>query len=468
MRRITVSVLAILIGLPAFATTRLPVVNLGAAGVSARAAFGESTPTHTPKIVASSVAPANVAATAAAKPTRTVVARSATGTPAAAKPATTKQTQTVAKTTPSVDVGEKIAAAGTDVLVPHRPNADLWAKSDAPLRMPMPSEISVVRADFDLPEESLDIKPHVASEPKFATADVAQSHSTTSALDAEINRLVELQRRADASTRTIAATTPTTTARTATTVSAPAVSQRAPIVTESKNTVVARNDATHADDGITVRRMVVPMDTNTNDAIVRSVEKTESPRIAAVRDDMTSMSPSELRKAFRKTYLSENKHLSTYQIDDRFDVASDVSSSIEGFTARRDLSEGTGVRPLEIKISFRGDDSALSRENYNLLTEYAGIVVNNPKRAIQVAIPGRVTTSGDARKLAARRLAIVEQVLRDTGVSEQRIMPVLSQRDDDGFVLRIISNDQYETLSKQKRDMFGDTVNKKTYTSLAW
>ena len=149
-------------------------------------------------------------------------------------------------------------------------------------------------------------------------------------------------------------------------------------------------------------------------------------------------------------------------------MASDMSSSVEGFTARRDLSEEGGVRPLEIKIRFRGDDSALSRDNYNLLTEYAGIVVSNPKRAIQVSIPQRATTNMDERKLAARRLAIVEQVLRDTGVSEQRIMPVLSQRDDEGFVLRIISSDQYETLSKQKRDMFGDTVEKKTYKSMSW
>ncbi|MBD5391184.1 hypothetical protein HDR66_00040 [bacterium] len=468
MRRITVSVLAILIGLPAYATTRLPVVNLGAAGVSARAAFGETAPTHTPKIVSNTVAPANVAATTTAqKPTRTVVAR------AAAKPASVKQTEptaapvasaTTAATKPSIDVGEKIAAM--DVLVPHRPNSDLWAKSDVPLRMPMPSEISVVRADFDLPEESLDVTPRrVADTQKIASVDTEISRGTTSALDTEIDRLTQLQRRADASTRvaTTTATAPSAPVRATVSPRPSVIASAAPAVDN-----FARSDAPRATGEVTVHRMVVPMDTATDDVIVRSVEKSESPRIAAVRNDMTSLSPSELRKAFRKTYLSENKHLSTYQIDDRFDVASDVSSSIEGFTANRDLSEGRGVRPLEIKISFRGDDSALSRENYNLLTEYAGIVVNNPKRAIQVAIPGRATTSGDARKLAARRLAIVEQVLRDTGVSEQRIMPVLSQRDDDGFVLRIISNDQYETLSKQKRDMFGDTVDKKTFKSLAW
>ena len=189
---------------------------------------------------------------------------------------------------------------------------------------------------------------------------------------------------------------------------------------------------------------------------------------SADRSDMTKMSPSELRRAFRKTFLSENKHLSTFQIDDRFDVASDMSSKIEGFTAVRDLSEAGGIRPLEIKIRFRNEDSALSRDNYTLLTEYASIVVSNPKRAIQVGIPEGVTTSADGRKLAARRLAIIEQVLRDTGVAEQRILPVLSSRSDEDFVLRIISNDQYETLTQQQRNMFGDTVKTITYKSMSW
>ena len=216
---------------------------------------------------------------------------------------------------------------------------------------------------------------------------------------------------------------------------------------------------------VSLHRMVVPM---TDDVIVRKVEQNKSPRIARVRDDMTKLSPAELRSAFRKTFLSENKHLSTYSIDSAFDTVSDMSSSFEGFTAQHDLSEGSGIRPLEIKIKFRNDDSALSRENYTLLTEYAGIVVNKPTRAIQVAIPEYMTKSKDERKLAARRLAIVEQVLTDNGVSQQRIVPVLSQRTESGFVLRIISNEQYETMTQQQKNIFGDNISKKTYKSMTW
>ena len=212
--------------------------------------------------------------------------------------------------------------------------------------------------------------------------------------------------------------------------------------------------------------MVVDMDDN--DVIVRKVEKNISPRIASVREDMTKMTPNELRNAFRKTFLSENKHLSTYSVDDSFDVASDMSSSIEGFTAKADLSEGSGIRPLEIKIKFRDDDSALSRANYNLLTEYAGIVVNKPTRAIQIAIPQQMTVNNDVKKLTARRLAIVEQVLTDNGVSKQRIVPVLSNRQESGFVLRVISGDQYDSLTQQQYNIFGDNVGKKTYKSMSW
>lgn len=441
MRHITVSVLSIFIALPAFGGTRLPVVNVDAAGVSARAAFGEDGAKSASAMYTREPAPVTVAP--APKITRPVVARSASRAPV--KPASSDATS-----------GQKIASA--DVLVPHRPSADLWAQNDTPLRMPTADEFSVVRADFDLPEESLDTAPRKNIVARRETKSVA-APARSGALDAEIERLVELQRRADASVNDA----PTHVASRA---SAPRVIA-APIADENPVPVTIAKVAPEKKDtgDVALRRLVVPMD---DDVVVRSVEKATSPRIAAVRDDMTSLSPSELRKAFRKTYLSENKHLSTYQMDDRFDVTSDMTSSIEGFTAKRDLSESGGVRPLEIKIRFRGDDSALSRDNYNLLTEYAGIVVNNPKRAIQVAIPGRATKNMTDRKLAARRLAIVEQVLRDTGVSEQRIMPVLSQRDEDGFVLRIISNDQYETLSKQKRDMFGDTVDKKTYTSMTW
>lgn len=447
MRHIAVSALSLFVILPAWASARLPVVNIAAGGVSARAAFGDVV--ATPTVAKVAVAPV--------QKNKKVVARSAKKTVASTPVVTTQNA--------SVDTGERIAARD-DILSPHRPSADLWARSasDTPLRMPDASEFAVYRTDSLLPEENIDSSRAASTRDVIArtenvSANVPTPTAALSEFDAQIAHLNELQQRANASVAAANNTGVATASRTRradVTVRSPIVSTATPAPQKIKT----------SNDDIALSRLVVPMDNN--DVIVRAVEKSESPRITAVRDDMTKMSPTELRKAFRKTFLSENKHLSTYQMDNRFDVASDMTTSIEGFTARRDLSEVGGIRPLEIKIKFRDDDSALSRDNYNLLSEYAGIIVANPTRAIQVGIPQNVANSSDARKLAARRLAIVEQVLRDSGVSEQRILPVLSQRNEDGFVLRMISNDQYETLTQKRRDIFGDTIGKKTYKSMSW
>lgn len=457
MRQIAISVLSLFIALPAFADARLPVVNLSSAGVSARAAFGE--PVMTP-------AKQTQNTTTVAKKSDTNTSDTTTQKRVATRSATPTKTVTPA---PSTDSGEQIVVAA-DVLSPRRPSADLWAHNTsstvAPLRLPTPDEFSVIRSDDLLPEESLNSTSTNSPSPRATRVAAApQVTEPLSELDAQIARLNELQRRADESVRVAAATvaepapTPSRVASRRV-VARPAATNAAPVV--AQNTV--------DDTDVKLSQMVVPMDdiNSSDDVVVRAVKRAESPRIAAVRDDMTKMSPSELRRAFRKTFLSENKHLSTFQIDDRFDVASDMTENAMGFTSARDLSESGGIRPLEIKINFRNDDAALSRDNYNLLTEYAGIVLSNPTRAVQVSIPQSVASDDDARKLAARRLAIIEQVLRDNGISEQRILPVLSARDEDGLVLRMISLDQYETLTKRQRDVFGDTVSKKTYRSMSW
>ncbi len=465
MRRITISIVSLFVMCPVWANGRLPVVNIAAGGVSARAAFGEEIATPAPVAQATR---------------KRVVARATT--PKASTP------KVAAQATP-VDRGQQIMAAN-DVLIPMRPSADLWAQNDTPLRMPNVNEFAVIRTDAELPEESIDSTPRVAA---------SKSNNPMADIDAQIARLNELQKRADDSVRAMttnadaddefaAVRTISAGALRRAVVSRPssnrvnsATQQPAttPKATRSKgvqkntrvpgratNKAVSRPAATR---DVNVSRMVVPMEDVASDVIVRSVKKTESPRLVAVREDMSKMTPAQLRSAFRKTFMSENKHLSTFQMDDGFDVVSDMSASIEGFTARRDLSESGGIRPLEIKVKFRNDDASLSRDNDNLLTEYAGVVLSNPTRAIQITIPQSAASSSSARKLAARRLAIMEQALRDTGVSEHRIMPVLSNSGQEDFVLRMISLDQYESLSQQKRDIFGDTVGKKkTYRSMSW
>ena len=431
MKQKLVSGLGILLVLPAFAGARLPVVNMSAGAVSARAQYG--LPAQNTPVVQKKSEPVASNASATRATQKRVVARSAKS--------TTKKS------------AEKIASA--DYLKPNRPSSDLWAKNDTPLRMPRADEFSVVASNVTLPEEKI-------SAPKIAQNDVRELSTKVSSLDEQIARLMDMQRRAEESTRNVARTT-----------SRPEpvksyTAESAVLNTPGEIANVREPVSRESDNDIKISRIIVPREDTDNDVIVRNTRTSGSTQIQDVREDMTKMSPAELRRAFRKTFLSENKHLSTYPIDDRFDVASDLTSSIEGFTSARDLSEDYDrIRPLEIKITFRNSDSALSRDNYNLLSEYAGIVVANPKRAIQVAIPVSSTETSDARKLAARRLAIVEQVLRDTGVAEQRIVPVLSERNDEGFVLRIISNEQYETLTRQTRNKYGRGESK-TYKNMTW
>lgn len=390
----------------------LPTVDVSRGDVSARAAFGEEI------VKPTRVKSENLVRNA--EPEKKVVTRSA------------KKT-----------VANNNVTVGGDVLRPNRPRSDLWAKSgnEQPLRMPRMDEIAVIDSDAVLPEESLVATTEAT--PSLVSRDEALNELKQ--LRAEIARLSTLQQESLARARSVAVRTP---------------------ITGNSNVKPAVKSRGDSD----VRREIVPMETEKEIARRGISSRIDEPKISAV-SDMSKMSPNELKKAFKKTYLSENKHLSTYEVAaaSKYDTISDMSTSIEGFNASRDLSEmDTGVRPMEVKISFFNNDSGLSRDNYTLLSETASIVVNNPKRAIQIAIPESATHDKDTRKLAARRLAIVEQVLRDIGVAEQRIVPVLSQRDGDEFVLRIISGDTFESLTQQKRDSRGKGVSKKTYKNMSW
>ena len=447
MQRFSVSLFVCLMCLNARAGAYLPVVDVSNGSVSARAAFGE-------EIVSQKQSDTVAVTPLKKKVVKKVVARN---------------------TKKSVDTGAPIAT--DDVLDPHRPSSDLWANNDAPLRMPRMEEISVIRSDDLLPEEKLYSSPiKIAREMNDISVKKRDAIAELDILRKEIAQLTERQRQSEekiAAVRPVVVRTPIngesrvqprTTPEP--TIVQDNIEQNNFVLDVPSQDVISQNDSARI---ANVRREVVPMETK-KDVVMRSLANNAAePKIVSVADKMSKMSPNELKKAFKKTYLSENKHLSTYRVDDRYDVASDMDAQIEGFSSQSDLSEvSDGIRPLEIKISFMNGDSGLSRDNYTLLSETASIAVNNPKRAIQIAIPESATYTADSRKLAARRLAIVEQVLRDTGVAEQRIVPVLSQRDDDVFVLRIISGEVFETLTQQKRNIFGDNVSKKTYKSMSW
>jgi len=505
---------------PAFAGASLPIVNIGAGAVSARALFGDIDTSNVGANVNSPGQSANTDWANLHSPLQdNVSAEDNNAVTVAPYKAPAKKPSVIART----------AAVARDILSPKKPSSDIWAQNaahmaaDAPLRTPRVNEFAVIGDDFELPEESLSggaaSAPKRAGVARAATQPVQKTAARTATApagyaddifgaaavpttvtiappapratqnyDTKLATLTEnykkLEAKLDSLERTnnadinIASRQPVARAAQpiATRGSVGEIVGRVRVPDDAAPKAIASNTANSAARGdVAVRQMVVPMDDNADDARFAKSDVRERPVANAAKGDnfayndetpLTKLSPMQLKKAFQKTYLSENKHLSTYQIDDGFDVSSNVTPA--GFDSSTDLSEKGGIRPLEIKIGFRAEDAALSRDNYNLLSEYASTVVANPKRAIQVSIPERATRSFDDRKLAARRLAIIEQVLKDTGVSDARIMPVLSQRSDDSFVLRVISSDQFETLTSNQRDMFGDTVSSKSYKSMKW
>jgi hypothetical protein len=348
--------------------------------------------------------------------------------------------------------GTKDQGLGTnEVLIPRKPSESLWANNEAPLRMPEKSEYKKYAADeFELPEENLDnlfaaVSVRAVDRDRSARDQSGPRNNAVKSVGSRVKKAG-----VGASSGGNSAAVPTNAADNETTRRSAPASRRAPGVIRSAPKFAPAP-----------KKSVMPAAPK-----VEAEEEIEYKNQDEV--PLTKLSPSGLKKAFKRTFSVENKHLSTYQIEDGFDeVATDDSQG--EFDSARDLSEQSGgVRPLEIKIGFYDDDSALSRDNYNLLAEYAGIVSANPKRAVQISISERSTRSYDGRKLAARRLAIIEQVLKDSGIVDRRIIPVLSQRSDDSIVLRVISSDTFQTLTEKKRDMFGDTVGNKSVKSLQW
>lgn len=475
----------------AIAGPALPVVNLAGNGISARAAFGDplygalnSAPASAPS---ADLAAANFTLPPEPMPKLNGAPVSRPSAPAPRAPARAADVPKFARA----------AASSTkpDILSPQKPDDDLWAQNSGNAKRPIISRAAALvpaiksgdgnLTTYDFADADDDANAAMPSDAFADNAVVKPTFAipTTIAQNDDIAPTVRAAVTAKPAPRpriadTIAANRITPPTKQIANFTIGTIRPQ-PKIQVADNMIPTADLIKPDDSKIVTSRVVVPMDDITSynpsrDAsvtVANADDKKPAAAQIAQNDDvpLTKLSPLALKRAFEKTYISENKHLSTYKINDQFDVASDMNTQIQGFDTSRDLSETSGgVRPLEIKMSFRGDDSALSHDNYNLLTEYAGIVSNNPKRAIQVSIPERSTRSYDGRKLAARRLAIISQVLRDTGVADQRIIPVLTDRSDDAFVLSIISNDTFQTLTQKQRDMFGDTVSSKTYKSMTW
>ena len=230
------------------------------------------------------------------------------------------------------------------------------------------------------------------------------------------------------------------------------------------------------------------------------------------------VSSDSLKRDLQNTYLSDNQYLSPVESIDEEELEEDVDETFEdegeggeedaeefaddeNFPSQKNVKQAlegkgdvnineikekiqttkkskaapsgplkVGVREvLQMKIDFQDGSSAVSSESVNLIRSFAQIVSDQPTNSIEITIPESVMKSIPKKKLTARRLSIVSNILREAGISDKQIKPVLSNRDEDSFAFRVVTNDNYTKLRVSKgTDIFGEEENVKEYDIMKW
>lgn len=242
-----------------------------------------------------------------------------------------------------------------------------------------------------------------------------------------------------------------------------------------------------------------------------SEEETVSPASSKKKKEkvVASVSSKNLKKDLYHTYISDNQYLSPveyyddedafyeeaeedeeqYAEDEDFADEKNVGDALAGDVgpvnvnkinekfknAKSSNNFSTGPlkvgnrEVLQMKLEFEPGSSAISGESVNIIRSFAQIATDQPTNSIQIAISDKVMKDTVAKKLAARRLAIVSNVLRNAGISDRQISPVLTNRDVDSFSFRVVSNDKFDKLKVSKSyDPFGEEENVQEYNLMRW
>lgn len=209
-----------------------------------------------------------------------------------------------------------------------------------------------------------------------------------------------------------------------------------------------------------------------------------------------NISSEDLKKDLYHTYISENKYLSA--LDGPDEVFDDVAGSDQGGYdpdlpalgennpeyendyGVQEMSGNAGadndyyvedtaqsntnnpepwrignIPVLQLKIDFKDGSAALTEKNINVIRSFARVAQDNKLYSIEVAISGEAMDDVEKKRLSARRLAIISQVLRENGVEDNRIKPVLTDREFGSFVFRVIKTDDYKktNVAFKERDV---------------
>ena len=169
-----------------------------------------------------------------------------------------------------------------------------------------------------------------------------------------------------------------------------------------------------------------------------------APRSAlATERNLSSLAPTELRREFERTFLSENQFLSPMETPEAAAPAGSRSPAREIV----ELSSGPmmvgGREVLQMKLEFGPDSAAVTSESVNIIRSFSQIATADPGNAIEIAISDKVIQNPDLRRLAARRFAIVANIMRSSGVAERQILPRLASRDEHSFIFSVIDSEAY-------------------------
>ncbi len=170
------------------------------------------------------------------------------------------------------------------------------------------------------------------------------------------------------------------------------------------------------------------------------------------------LSSDDVKRDFYNTYITENRYLSPFEDDDE-----DGEATAKSGNMNYDI--------LQLKIEFQENSTALSATDVNILRYFVYTAQNDPTKGVQITIGQDNMSDVNRKKLTARRLAIVNAIFKEEGLSEKQIIPVLTDRDMESFAFSIIPVDEIENYRKGgvEKDMFGDTIgNSQTFRTMKW
>jgi outer membrane protein OmpA-like peptidoglycan-associated protein len=182
--------------------------------------------------------------------------------------------------------------------------------------------------------------------------------------------------------------------------------------------------------------------------------------------DLSQLAPRELRHEFERTFLSENQFLSPME------TPSMPSTSANGNKREIvELSSGSmmagGRKVLQMRLEFGPDSAAVTSESVNIIRSFSQVATADPSNAIEIAISDKVMEDENQRRLAARRFAIVSNIMRGAGVAERQILPKLATSEENSFVFSVVDSEIYTATTRQS-DAFGDEVRVRSFDVRRW